>query len=105
VRLAPLVDAEFLGLQTRFYDMSWLMPADRFDVVLVDGPPSELGRLVRVSGLPVIAEHLSADFRLYLDDFEREDEQKVADIWKKVAPDLVFRTLGFHKAVCEVAPR
>jgi predicted O-methyltransferase YrrM len=105
VRLAPLVDVEFLGLKTRFYDMSWLTPADRFDVVLVDGPPSEHGRLVRLSGLPVVAGHLSDDFRLYLDDFERDDEKKVAEIWQKVAPDLKFRTLRFNKEVCEVAPR
>jgi predicted O-methyltransferase YrrM len=105
VRLAPLVDADFLGLSTRFYDMAWLDPSDRFDVVLVDGPPSRYGRLVRVSGLPAVAANLSPDFRLFLDDYEREDEQKVAEIWRKVAPDLRYRTLEFQKAVCEVSAR
>jgi hypothetical protein len=60
---------------------------------------------VRVNGLPSVAEHLAPDFRLYLDDFEREEEQKVADIWAKIAPELRYRTLRFSKAVCEVAPR
>ena len=105
VRLAPLVDSDFFGIATRFYDMSWLTEDNRFDVVIVDGPPTDLGTLVRVSGLPAVAAHLSPDFRVFLDDFDREEERKVAEIWAKVAPDLRYRTLQFAKAVCEVAPR
>ncbi len=105
VRLAPLVDAEFLGLPTRFHDVSWLTPADRFDVVLVDGPPSEPGRLVRVSALPAVAANLSGDFRLLLTDFESEEGKKVAEIWQTVAPDLRFRSMHFQKEACEVAQR
>lgn len=103
VRLCPLVGVEVYGIPGRFYDLSWLGPEDRFDIVIVDGPPALTCTLARLPALPGIAAHLSTSgFHLYLDDYERPEERKIVEMWRKIAPDLHYEELVFGKGVCEV---
>jgi predicted O-methyltransferase YrrM len=103
VRLAPLVDVEVYGIPGKFYDLSWLSPEDRFDIVIVDGPPALTCALARLPALPGIAAHLSTKgFHLYLDDYERAEERKIVEMWRKIAPELHYEALVFGKGVCEV---
>lgn len=104
VRLCPLEDVEFYGLTGRFYDMSWLTADDVFDVVVVDGPPTVTSDLARLPALPAVAAHLSPKgFDVFLDDYEREAERKIVEIWRTVAPDLRYETLTFAKEVCSIS--
>lgn len=104
VRLCPLQDVDFYGVAGRFYDMSWLSPEDVFDVVVVDGPPTVTSALARLPALPAVAAHLSPKgFDVFLDDYEREAEKKVVEIWRTVAPDLRYETLAFSKQVCAIS--
>ena len=102
VVLSPLVDGEFLGVATRFYDLGWLGPDDRFDVVLVGGPSAETIALARLPALPAMADHLAPGFTLVLDDYERGEEKKIVEIWLKVAPGLRATTLDFGREACEL---
>lgn len=104
VRLCPLEDVEFYGVTGRFYDMSWLTSDDVFDVVVVDGPPTVTSHLARLPALPAIAAHLSPKgFDVFLDDYERQAEKKIVEMWRKVAPDLRYETLSFAKEVCSIS--
>lgn len=106
VRLCPLIGVDFFGIPGRFYDLSWLTAEDRFDVVIVDGPPAATCSMARLPALPAVAQNLStAGFHLYLDDYERPEEQKIVEIWRKVAPELSYVTLEFGKGVCEINGR
>lgn len=103
VRLCPLVDVEFFTVPGRFYDMSWLMAGDRFDLVIVDGPPAVTCKLARLPAFPAIAPHLSpAGFHVLLDDFERAEERQIVAMWQALVPDLHYETLEFSKGVCSI---
>ncbi len=103
VLLCPLLSVEFYGTKGKFYDMKWLSESDIFDIVIIDGPPTLTCSLARLPALPAIAQHLSTDgFHVYLDDFEREEEQRIVQIWRTVAPDFKYQTLRFAKAACEI---
>lgn len=102
----PLVETSCFGHTTRFYDMGFLSLDERFDVVVVDGPPEATGPFARLPALPAIAGHLSLQgFHLYLDDFDREQEQAIARWWLEMAPELKAESLVFDKMVCELTPR
>jgi len=105
VQLAPLVPVEVAGVSGRFYDTAWLTDADRFDVVIVDGPPTDTGHLARLPALPAFAAHLSPDgFEVFLDDYERGPEREIVEIWRSMAPDLTYTELTFSKKVCSITP-
>ena len=101
---APLVEQEFYGLKTKFYDPAALQPLEpAFDVVLADGPPGSLSKYSRLNTLPAIAPLLNLDrFLFVLDDYERLDEKMIVELWRKVAPHLEFVPVRYRKQVCFV---
>jgi predicted SAM-dependent methyltransferase len=101
---APLVEQEFYGLKTKFYDPAVLQPlVPGFDVVLADGPPGSLSKYSRLNTLPTIAPLLNLDrFLFVLDDYERLDEKMIVELWRKVAPHLAFVPVRYRKQVCFV---
>lgn len=106
VRLCPLVDVEFFTVPGRFYDMSWLRPEDRFDLVIVDGPPAATCKMARLPAFPAIAAHVApGGFHLLLDDFERDDERQIVAMWRAFVPELSYETLDFGKGVCVISTR
>lgn len=105
VALAPLVEVEFYEVPGRFYDTSVLTDQHVFDIVVVDGPPTDTGHLARLPALPAVAPHLSpAGFHVFLDDFERDQEKQIVEVWRVIAPELHYEELLFTKAVCEITP-
>jgi hypothetical protein len=60
-------------------------------LVLVDGPPGTTGPLARYPALPLLLDALQADagqgpplqVDLLLDDLERRDERRIADLWQE----------------------
>lgn len=101
---APLVEQEFYGVKTRFYDPACLQSLQPgFDLVLADGPPGSMSKYSRLNTLPAIAPLLNLDrFLFVLDDYERLDEKMIVELWRKVAPHLDFVPVRFHKQVCFV---
>ena len=56
----------------------------KFDVLLVDGPPSVSGQMSRYPALPVLHGFLEDDYVIFLDDTFRADEAATAKRWSQL---------------------
>ncbi|GAA4428209.1 hypothetical protein GCM10023188_12220 [Pontibacter saemangeumensis] len=70
----------------------------KFDLVLVDGPPADLG-LERFTAMPFLIDKLATSYTIFLDDAHRKDEQQITHLWKKQY-DLQFEIHGGTLGVC-----
>jgi glycosyltransferase involved in cell wall biosynthesis len=100
---AELEEVSVFGIDTKFYNMSWLPGDKKFDVVIVDGPPAALAPVGRLAALPSVAKNLSDKFHVLLDDFNRTKEREIVRVWKRVAPELKYEEVQFEKAVCVIS--
>jgi predicted O-methyltransferase YrrM len=100
VRVAPLKDVIAGGRTAPWYDLSSVGPADRFDLVIVDGPPAWKGdRLARLPALYELRKHLGENGVLVLDDAGRGGEAEIARQWQRDFPDLHFRMVGVGRGL------
>jgi predicted O-methyltransferase YrrM len=105
VEHCPLVSVDFFNVPGMFYDMPFLPHVAPFDVVIVDGPPARTCPMVRLPALPMMAPHLSPDgFHVFLDDYEREEEQAIVKVWCSVVPELKLTELSYGKGVAQLTP-
>lgn len=88
VREAPLCDLELGGKSWRYYDVSPLQGIPPIDILVVDGPPGESGRLARYPALPLLYERLSERAVILVDDADRADERSMVEKWLAEHPDL-----------------
>ena len=103
VHLCPLVPCDTFGVEGRFYDMSKLLGDDPLDVVVIDGPPEVTNRFARLPALPAVSTRLSQEgFHVFLDDYHREDERMIVEVWREVAPALSYDKLSYAKGVAVV---
>lgn len=58
------------------------------DLLIVDGPPGKMQALSRYPALPVLANYLSPNAVVVLDDGDRVEETDIAQLWKEMNPDL-----------------
>lgn len=80
---APL-KAVGLGEQIwRWYDIESLQLPGKIDLLVIDGPPGDLQPLSRYPALPLLFQSLSDDCIVILDDGDREDEQKIVELWQQ----------------------
>ena len=85
---APLISYWIDGQEWLYYDLEEVKKRlqkekRRVDVLLVDGPPAPIRKNIRYPILPLLREFLTEEFLIILDDAKREDERKVAQMWKK----------------------
>ena len=102
---SPLIDINVFGIDTKFYDMSWLSSENKYDIVIVDGPPQSTSPLSRLAAFPLIANNIGNKFYIILDDFERPAEKKIIEIWKSVIPELNYNEVKFKKSICVISPQ
>ena len=88
VHEAPLCDLELGGKSWRYYDISPLRGIPPIDMLVVDGPPGELGRLARYPALPLLYERLSESAVILVDDADRADERAMVGMWVVEHPDF-----------------
>lgn len=106
VRVAPLVDVTAGGRRAPWYDLAGIAESDRFDLVIVDGPPAWKGdRLARLPALYQLRRHLSDNGVLVLDDAARGGESEIARQWQRDFPDLHFRMVGVGRGLFVVSLR
>jgi len=85
---APITSHTVRGDSTPWYDFDPEQHLDQdIDLLLVDGPPSQLGSMMRYPALPILQNHLTPESLILLDDGHREDEQLVVDVWKTLGYD------------------
>ena len=92
--VAPLEPITFGVADTHWYSPDSIRAqwkAAKYDCVIVDGPPGwEPGKdMARYPALPFMQEHLAEQCRIFLDDVDREGEQRVLQRWSDMS-DLKF---------------
>jgi len=70
-----------------WYDISDL-PTTKIDLLVVDGPPSNLSRFARFPALPVLHTRLSLSCTIFLDDADRPEEKEIIKQWVETYRDF-----------------
>ena len=100
VRVAPLTEVEAGGRRAAWYDLSGLDKSERFDLIVVDGPPSWKGdSLARLPALYELIPRLADNGVLVLDDAARPGERTIAWQWQRDFPDLHFRMVEIGRGL------
>ncbi len=94
---APLVDVRLDDGTWRWYDITGLPPGPPIEVLFVDGPPGDIGRLARYPALPLLRDRLASDASILVDDSARPDEQEMIARWRAEVAGLEVRTLRLEK--------
>lgn len=89
IRHAPLVPTATPRGEFLWYDVDPDSIEGRIDLLLVDGPPGDTGETARYPALPVLRAKLAPRAFVIVDDVERDDEQKVLDLWREDETTLV----------------
>jgi predicted O-methyltransferase YrrM len=92
---APLKRHELGDAAWDWYDIRDL-PDIPIDMLVVDGPPMPLGRMIRYPAGPVLFPRLSSTALVILDDADRPDEQQIIETWIEENPGF-----GVEKIDCE----
>jgi predicted O-methyltransferase YrrM len=81
LRHAPLKVMWLSGANWMWYDTDALQLPPAIDVLVVDGPPANPGRLARYPALPVVRTSLSGQAVVLVDDADRPDETAMVARW------------------------
>jgi predicted O-methyltransferase YrrM len=82
VHFAPLKLVKVGSAEKLWYDISVLENfPDSIDLLVVDGPPSGTGTLARYPALPLLYDRLSPGAYVLVDDFMRDDEYTMVNLW------------------------
>lgn len=105
VRHAPLVDTATPRGTFQWYDVDPSTIGSGIDLLIVDGPPSTIGRLARYPALPVLAPYLSPSALVLADDTSRPDEVEMLEYWRAEEPRLSeLPVLGSGSTVLALTP-
>lgn len=88
---APLTSRSVGEEEERWYGTGWLSPEDRFDAVIVDGPPEPPAD--RHPVLPLLRDHLSPGALVLVDDAGREAGARDLRRWSEEAPGLAIERI------------
>lgn len=64
-----------------WYPVRLLEGLEGIDMLLVDGPPGATCQYARYPALPAVAERLSAEATVWMDDTIRQDEKDICEAW------------------------
>ena len=64
-----------------WYDLSKAVVPNSVDLLLVDGPPGEVGPQSRYPAFPLLEQFLSDSALIVLDDGRRQEEQQIVTRW------------------------
>jgi predicted O-methyltransferase YrrM len=99
VHLAPIQDIRISQQTWPWYSVDAIagLETGSVDMLVIDGPPGKLHRCARYPALPILIEKLSPDVRLVIDDANRDDEARVAELWHAEFPDFRIELLPTEK--------
>ena len=83
VHHAPLKGYKINDGESQWYDDSVLEVVKSIDMLIVDGPPEEIGQLARFPAVPLLLEKINKDTVVLLDDGDRPDETKIVSLWEE----------------------
>lgn len=98
-RFAEIRDAP---LEKNGETQAWYSPAawhdiENIDLLFVDGPPKDSGPLARRPALYALADKVSRDGTIVLDDAKRDEELAILKEWSESFPEFSQEILGVEK--------
>lgn len=69
------------------------------DMLVVDGPPSPLGPMIRYPALSTLYARMAGQFAVFLDDADRPEEREAVRLWLQEYPELNAQDLGCEKGL------
>ncbi len=94
---APLVEHRAGGSGLLWYDLSKAAMDAPIDLLVVDGPPEEVGPMARYPAVPLLRDRFAPGARVILDDGDRPDERTIAERWKNECGATACEHLPFEK--------
>lgn len=91
---APLTSTEITHhgtgkrISKRWYQLGELPDDVSYDVLIVDGPPHGTNAYARYPAMEKLYDKLNSNAVVIIDDTNRDDEQKMIELWKKAYPKL-----------------
>lgn len=89
---APITPTTLIGDSRRWYGFKRSQEFHNIGLLIVDGPPGTTNVEARLPSLYYIADRLVDGAWIYLDDYNRPDEKKIAASWLKDFPQLIQQT-------------
>ena len=83
VVLAPLKKYTINDEEWRWYDISAIEGSNGFDFIVIDGPPKTTDKMARYPSFPLMHERMADEYVVVLDDYNRQDEMKIVELWIK----------------------
>ncbi len=80
---APITEHKIDGKPWKWYDISEIAHLEQIDLLIIDGPPLHLQDQARYPAVPLLADRLSDQAVILLDDGNRPDERAIARRWAK----------------------
>lgn len=93
---APLEPIEIDGRRCLWHARSALDGLQDIDLVVDDGPPKDLGEMLRYASFPTFAERLSPR-GIFVLNFVAEEELAILDLWRRRHPELTAQHLDTRK--------
>jgi hypothetical protein len=97
VRLAPLEQCAVQGETWSWYAESAWRDLGGCGLLFVDGPPGWSAPLARYPAVPVLADALTPGAAVFLDDYDRADEQAVVARWIQQYPTWSLERIAHRK--------
>lgn len=85
---APLQDYRFNEQNYQWYALDEQIQSQVVDMLIIDGPPASLNSCARYPAGPLLLPLLNKKARVFLDDADRADEQKIIKDWVNEFPRL-----------------
>lgn len=99
---APLTNVELQSQKYSWYDIDSRIPQLTFDGLVIDGPPWSASKNARYPAGPLLFRHLRTHAHIFLDDYNREEEQNAVDMWLKENPQMILIKHRFMKGCAEL---
>lgn len=93
---SPIKEIEIGDVAWKWYSLQHL-PEAQIDMLIVDGPPGDLGKLARYPAGPLLFPRLAAGATVFADDLIRDDEREIFDRWLQEFSSFAAEIKPFEK--------
>jgi predicted O-methyltransferase YrrM len=99
---APIVRHDIRGQSWLWYDFKGADLPDEIDLIVIDGPPSDLQKKARYPALPLLIDRLKVGGLLLLDDAARGGERRAVEDWQAQFPNIAVEQVPLEKGLVVV---
>lgn len=103
---APIKNIKINQVIYKWYDFSNAKINEKIDLLIVDGPPGNLGKNIRYPAFHFFKEKMSENYSILLDDYNRPDEKEIVKLWESEESKLrLIKRLGTERGIAEIIKR